>query len=376
MKDIVSVPPASSDLGLFDTQTSKAGNILSIQLGSLRYAPDLGIDLKYFLDPDFQFQNESFKAYLIQVLANNSINVASVLESIDNLYSQYIFNLSPAESDGSLVAGQDMSFSSENGYLPLSIEAMMNIVMENVNTQFGTAYTTDSFVGTNFYKYFYALVQRLQENEIKTSEIFLKLQDYFAVTNESLARPNTTRPGLVDYFESNGYQVSVKEQLEAEAGELRVALNLDDSDPDYAEQKTEVVNILKTCVPAGIFTVGTETEAVVLSNAQSFDFSFNLATKIPILLRLTLTLSDNNTFTVLSTESSAATLFANINARYAFGMNFEPQRYFSVIDAPWAASVLLEYSIDDGANWLDDIAELDYDELYTFELADISVVEA
>lgn len=104
MKDIVSVPPASSDIGLFDTQTSKAGNILSIQLGSLRYAPDLGIDLKYFLDPDFQFQNESFKAYLIQVLANNSINVASVLESIENLYTQYIFNLSPAESDGSLVA--------------------------------------------------------------------------------------------------------------------------------------------------------------------------------------------------------------------------------------------------------------------------------
>lgn len=268
-----------------------------------------------------------------------------------------------------------MSFSSDNGYTPLSIEAMMDIVMENVNTQFGTAYTTDSFIGTNFYKYFYALVQRLQENEIKTSEIFLKLQDYFAVTNESLARPNTTRPGLVDYFTANGYQVSVKEQLIGEAGELRVAVNVDDGDPDYPTWKTEIVNILKTCVPAGIFTVGTETEAVVLSNAQSFDFSFNLATKIPILLRLTLNLSANNTFTILSTAQTAAKLFANINARYAFGMDFEPQRYFSVIDAPWAASVLLEYSVDAGANWLDDIAELDYDELYTFELADITVVE-
>ena len=34
--------------------------------------------------------------------------------------------------------------------------------------------------GTNFYKYFYALMQRLQENEIRTSEIVLKIQQYFA----------------------------------------------------------------------------------------------------------------------------------------------------------------------------------------------------
>ena len=41
----------------------------------------------------------------------------------------------------------------------------------------------DYGIGTNFYKYFYALAQRIQTNEIKTSEIFLKLQDYFKYTN-------------------------------------------------------------------------------------------------------------------------------------------------------------------------------------------------
>jgi len=48
-----------------------------------------------------------------------------------------------------------------------------------VNTQFGQSYTMDTFIGTNLYKYFYALAQLLQENEVKTSEIFLKLQQYF-----------------------------------------------------------------------------------------------------------------------------------------------------------------------------------------------------
>ena len=101
MIDIVSV---TTDIGLFDTQTSRAANILSVQLGNLEYAQDLGIDLKYFLSEDFRFQNESFKAYLVQVLANKGINVASVVELIENLATHYTFNLTPAETEGGLVA--------------------------------------------------------------------------------------------------------------------------------------------------------------------------------------------------------------------------------------------------------------------------------
>lgn len=101
MKDIIS---ATTDIGLFDTQTAKAANILSVQLGALHYAEEIGIDLKYFLSEEFRFQNESFKAYLIQVLANNSINVASVIDTLQSLYADYTFNLTPAESEGALIA--------------------------------------------------------------------------------------------------------------------------------------------------------------------------------------------------------------------------------------------------------------------------------
>lgn len=269
-----------------------------------------------------------------------------------------------------------MGFSKDEGYTPVPIADMMLSVMNRINEQFGTTYTIENFVGTSFYKYFYALMQRLQENEVKASEIFLKVQNYFRITNESLARPNTTVQGFIDYCATLGFTVSVKPPIEAEAGELRVAVDLDSEADDYEAKKTEFAGIMKACVPAGIVTIGDETETVVLSNAQSFDFNFNLPTEIPILLRLTLTLSGNNQFSVLTSEEAAALLFANINERYRFGLNFEPQRYFSVVDAPFAASVLLEYSVDAGSNWLDDIAELEYDELYTFALGDISVVES
>jgi len=101
MIDIVSV---GLDIGVFDSQTSRAANIFSVELGSLEYAQDLGVDLKYFLSEDFRFQNESFKSYLVQVLANRSINVASIPEVVENLYTKYVFQLTPAENEKALVA--------------------------------------------------------------------------------------------------------------------------------------------------------------------------------------------------------------------------------------------------------------------------------
>ena len=99
MIDIVS-NETGLDMGLFDTQTVRAANILSIQVGNLEYALTLGIDLAYFLSPYFAFQNASFKSYLIQVLANFNINVALLTETIDNLFTTYGFDLSIEQNSG------------------------------------------------------------------------------------------------------------------------------------------------------------------------------------------------------------------------------------------------------------------------------------
>lgn len=268
-----------------------------------------------------------------------------------------------------------MSFSAESGYVPSSISDLMTLVRGGVNSVFGTTYDQETFVGTNFYKFFYALIQRLQENEVKTSEIVLKLQQYFTDTNEKIVRPNTTNPGLVDYFAAAGFLASVKAPEDADAGKVYIALDLDDAADDYAEKKLAACTIIKDSIVAGVVSQGSEVETLALSNDQSFDFKFNLPDRTPILLKLTLTLSANNQFTVLSPEDVKQILFDNINARYRLGLSFEPQRYFSVLDAPWCAAVLLEYSVDAGANYLDDVYVSDYDELFEFELGDIEIVE-
>lgn len=110
MIDIVGFTPSkpedgiNADIRFFDTQTTRAANILSVQVGTLEYAPDFGIDLEYFLTDSVRFQNEGFRSYCVQILANYGINVESMTEAIANLFVTYGFNISPEEQSTSLMA--------------------------------------------------------------------------------------------------------------------------------------------------------------------------------------------------------------------------------------------------------------------------------
>jgi hypothetical protein len=121
-----------------------------------------------------------------------------------------------------------LSYSNDNGYSAATIETIMTAIMTEINTQFGTSYTYESFVGTNFYKYFYALAQRVQENEVKTSEIFTHLQQYFAITNESIQRPVGTSPGVIEALEREGYIAAVKPMIDADAGKIHICVDVED----------------------------------------------------------------------------------------------------------------------------------------------------
>lgn len=101
--DIVSVNEGQ-DLGVADAVSPKAANLVSTQVADLEYAPTFGVDLKFFLQPDFQFQNESFKAYLVDRLTQNQINVSEVLEVIESLQRKYTFKVGDANKVEGLIA--------------------------------------------------------------------------------------------------------------------------------------------------------------------------------------------------------------------------------------------------------------------------------
>lgn len=269
-----------------------------------------------------------------------------------------------------------MSFASDSGYTPSTFETHMLSVMNNVNTLYGTTYTAETFIGTNWYKMFYALIQRVQENEIKTSEIFSKLTDYFALTNERISRPVVTSPGVISALEAADFIASVKPPENADAGKLYICVDIDEDDPDYADTQLAINTIIKDSVVAGVVTQGTELNSIVLSNGQSFDFRYNLPTRITPLLRLTITTSENNQVVIDNPDEIKNTLMANISERYRLGKNFEPQRYFSLIDAPWAETVLLEWSTNSGTTWNSTVYDAPYNELFVILLENITLVEA
>lgn len=95
-----------SDAGELKTAEAvvfKAKNILSIQEKSIEYEPDLGIDLKRFLNPDIKIQNETFEAYSVQRLAAQGVNVVSLLT--DKEAFREVFNYTVVEAEtGGLIA--------------------------------------------------------------------------------------------------------------------------------------------------------------------------------------------------------------------------------------------------------------------------------
>ncbi len=103
MKDIVELNEGE-DIKLYDSIVAKAGNVLSIQLGALEYAPEFGVDLKFFLNDEFQFQNSSFTSYLVQRLTESQVNVAKVLNVVETLLTQYTYHVGEIkQSNGGLI---------------------------------------------------------------------------------------------------------------------------------------------------------------------------------------------------------------------------------------------------------------------------------
>jgi hypothetical protein len=121
-----------------------------------------------------------------------------------------------------------MSFSQENGYIPLTIEQMVSQVRLKVNELFGTTYTAENFTGTNWYKFAYSVLQPQQGNETRTSEIFQKLLEYIRTTNEKIQRPSVSFPGIIEAFEAEEYVASVKAPAEVDAGKISICADISD----------------------------------------------------------------------------------------------------------------------------------------------------
>ncbi len=102
LKDILSTD--GEDLTVQQTEAPRAGNILATQIGSLEFAQTTGIDLAYFLQSEFRIQTETFKAYCVQRLLEQRVNVVNVITTVETLFTKFAFGVGSSENNGSLIA--------------------------------------------------------------------------------------------------------------------------------------------------------------------------------------------------------------------------------------------------------------------------------
>lgn len=83
-----------------DTDVYKARNILAVQKINTHYRPDLGIDLRRFIDPNVKIQFETFRSYTLQEMVQQGARMDAVLEVQKNLDKELNYTVSQTENEG------------------------------------------------------------------------------------------------------------------------------------------------------------------------------------------------------------------------------------------------------------------------------------
>lgn len=86
-----------------NTDVYKARNILAVQKTNTHYRPDLGIDLRRFIDPNVRIQFETFRSYTLQEMVQQGVRMESVLEAQKNLDKELDYKVSQTENEGMIV---------------------------------------------------------------------------------------------------------------------------------------------------------------------------------------------------------------------------------------------------------------------------------
>ena len=91
MIDILDVK--NGDIVYVNSQAPRAKNLFDVQIGTLTYLQDWGIDINYFLNPDYKIQTEAFKNYLIQRLAYWNLTLILFTENFADFIDNWTFTL-------------------------------------------------------------------------------------------------------------------------------------------------------------------------------------------------------------------------------------------------------------------------------------------
>lgn len=260
-----------------------------------------------------------------------------------------------------------MTYTITNGYSPRSYETILSECVEVVNSEFGTSYTNQSFTGTNLWKYLYATIQGIMSVENNIAELGAKLQDFIRTQNEELIIPTSSNDGIMALISKELGLVSSIKPIESEedAGQIYLAVDIDNTASDYEQKKNAIFKILHDNMGAGLFYHGTETGTITASNGQVFDYAFDLPTETSLKIKIVVKVSSNSTLFIESPAKIKEKFIANFENNYRLGYDFEPQSFLCIEkDLPFASEIKVSYSTNDGGSYSSEVLNGMYDEKF------------
>ena len=269
-----------------------------------------------------------------------------------------------------------MSYSVVNGYSPRSYETILDDCVAVVNDEFKTNYTRQTFVGTNLWKYLYATIQGMMTIENNISELGVKLQDYIRTQNEELIIHRSSVDGIMQAIKDElGLVSSLKPaSSSADAGEIYLAVDVDNEQENYSEIKQRIIETLHKYLTAGLHYNGTEAGTITATNGQVFNYAYQLPTKKPLKIQIQVKVSDNTNIFVETTNSIKEKFLKNFSEIYRLGYDFEPQQFLNISrDLPFASEITIKYSTNSGSSWATEILESDYQTKITIAENDVEV---
>ncbi|MDR0485939.1 MAG: hypothetical protein LBH29_04360 [Elusimicrobiota bacterium] len=264
-----------------------------------------------------------------------------------------------------------------NNYIPPTFSELLEMAVQAWNGEFGTDYDVKTFEGTNAYRFVYVFLQMQIQQQASVAEIYSKLQDYFNEINAIVQIPATTNEGLIDEFKRQGFAASVRNNTQAQAGKIAVAVDIDaqQEGDNWETKKRAILEIIKDNTMAGLYYEGTQSGDLQLSNGQVKTFRFTPAVKIPTEIKLTITYERGSHYARETGEEVKTKLLENLKNLYGIGADFTPERYYQIDkDAPYASKIKLEYKNSTTNNAFSTaIYAAAYTELFTFNAENIEV---
>ena len=271
-----------------------------------------------------------------------------------------------------------MSFDIENGYSPRTFEDILAEYTTAINNRFGTSYTPESIVGTDWYKYAYSNIQIVMNVENRIAEISTKIQDYITYINDSIKLPKSSPDGLMQALQNDlGVISSIRPvDNESDAGHLLLACDVDTSAEDYADLKQRIFDKIGECCTTGLYFPNTQTERGTFTaiNGQDFPAAYALPVLKEFYVKITVTVS-RNTKLFIPIELQVVNLFTEkFNAAYRFGYDFEPDIYLCQDDLPWASEIKVEYSTDN-TDWQTEVYKAAYNEKIVLKQVSAEIID-